>query len=77
MPELRLVPEAKHWNRLWSIQLMIVGAAFTGLSYVVPMIFGGVPWAIEHPYWFCAIVVGFNIGGIVGRLVDQPNVTDQ
>lgn len=69
---LRLVPDAAHWRRLWSVQLMIIGAAFAGLSSIVPMTFGGTPWVIEHPYWFTAIVMGFNIGGVAGRLVDQP-----
>ena len=73
---LRLVPDAKHWRRLWSVQLMILGALFTGVSSVVPMVFGGSPWVIEHPYGFCAIMGVLNVGAIVGRLVDQPNVPE-
>ena len=69
-------PEAKYWHRLWSVQLLILGAAFTGLSSIVPMIFGANAFAVNHPYWFCIIVAGLNIGAIAGRLVDQPRIPD-
>lgn len=71
---LHLVPDAHQWRRMWSVQLMIVGALFAGLSNIVPMVFGGSPWVIEHPYLFCGIVGVLNVGAILGRLVDQPNV---
>ena len=73
----RAAPDARYWKRLWSVQLMIIGAAFAGISSVVPMIFGGSPWVIEHPYLFCAICGGLNIGAIAGRLIDQPWIPDR
>lgn len=67
----QFAPDAKYWRHLWSVQAMIFGAFFTGASSVVPMLWGGTPWVIEHPYLFTGIVGGLNILAIAGRLVDQ------
>ena len=74
---LRAAPDARYWRHLWSVQLMVIGALFAGISSVVPMVFGGTPWVIEHPYLFCAICGGLNVGAIVGRLLDQTSVPYQ
>ena len=73
---LHLVPDAKHWRRLWSVQLMIASAFFGGASSVVPMLWGGSPFAVDHPFYFAGIMGVLNVGAIVGRLVDQPNVPE-
>jgi hypothetical protein len=71
---MRWAPDAKHWARLWSVQAMMVGAFFSGASSVVPMLWGGSPWVISHPFAFAGIVGGINILAIAGRLADQFNV---
>jgi len=70
---LRLAPDAKYWARLRSVQLLIFGAAFSGIASVLG-VFGGLPWVQEHPYAFLAIAAVVNVGALAGRLVDQPNV---
>lgn len=66
--------DAKYWRRLWSVQFLIIGMAFTGLTSVVPMLFGASPFAVNHPYAFCVVVMVLNIGTLATRLVDQPSV---
>lgn len=72
----RLAPDAKYWRHLWSVQLMAVSAAFSGVASVLGA-FGGLPWVQHHPFTFCGIAAGVNIMAIVGRLVDQPGVPNQ
>lgn len=66
-------PDAKYWRHLWSVQLIILGAAFTGFASVLGA-FGMLPWAQSHPFLFLAIAAFVNIAALAGRLVDQPNV---
>ena len=65
----KLVPDAKYWHSLWSIQLAILGGLFTGLWAALPAFQGYLP-----PEWFAVCCVGISIGGVLCRLVDQPNV---
>lgn len=69
-------PDAKYWHRLWSIQLGAASLFFSSASNVVPMLWGGSPFAVDHPFYFTGIVGALGAAAIVGRLVDQPNVPD-
>jgi hypothetical protein len=73
---MRWAPDARYWRRLWSVQLMIVSAFFSGVSSIVPTIWGGTPWVVEHPFVFVSVVGVLNVLAIAGRLVDQGNVPD-
>ena len=68
-----LTPDAKYWRRLWSIQLMIFGAAFSGIASVLG-VFGGLQIVQDHPVAFLLIAAVINVLAIVGRLADQSNV---
>jgi len=72
---LRLTPDAKYWRRLWSIQLMIFGAAFSGIASVLG-VFGGLQIVQDHPVAFLLVAAVVNVLAISARLVDQPNVSN-
>lgn len=68
-----LVPDWKQAPKFWSVQLIILGAAFTGIASVIGA-FGGSLWVQNHPFAFLAIAAFVNIMALAGRIVDQPNV---
>lgn len=70
---MRFVPDAKYWRRLWSVQIMIVGAVFTGIASVLGA-FGGLQIVQDHPWAFLGVAAAVNVLAIAGRLVDQPGV---
>jgi hypothetical protein len=72
----RLTPDAKHWRQLWSIQAQAAALFFTGVASVAPMLWGGAPFAVNHPFYFAGIIGVLNSLGILGRVLDQPNVPD-
>ena len=70
---LAWAPDAKYWARLHSVQLIILGATFSGIASVLG-VFGGLPWVQELPFAVLAIAAAVNVGALAGRLVDQPIV---
>lgn len=73
MLELRPAPDAKYWRHLWSVQLLIIGAAFSGVASVIGA-FGGLQFAQDHPFLFCGIAAGVNILALGARLIDQRDI---
>ena len=69
----QLIPDWKKAHHFWSVQLIILGAAFTGFASVLGA-FGILPWAQQHPFAYLGIAAVVNIAALAGRLVDQPNV---
>ena len=70
---LRAAPDAKSWRKLWSVQILIVGAAFSGIASVFGSL-GGLEIVQDHPFAFLFLAAVVNILAIAGRLIDQPNV---
>ena len=70
---LRAAPDAKYWRHLWSVQVLLVGAAFSGIASVLGA-FGGLQWAQDHPFIFCGIAAGVNVLALGARLIDQRDV---
>ena len=73
---MKWAPDARYWHRLRSVQLMIFGAAFTGIASVLG-VFGGLQIVQDHPVAFLLIAAVVNVLAIAGRLVDQPDVPSQ
>ena len=69
----RWAPDAKYWRRLRSVQLILIGAAFSGIASVLG-VFGGLEIVQNHPYAFLCVAAVVNIAALAGRLVDQPGV---
>jgi hypothetical protein len=66
------------WNwraalQMYSVQLLILGAAFSGVASVLS-VFGYLPWVQQHPFAFLGIAAVVNVLALAGRLVDQPKV---
>lgn len=77
---MNLVPEAKKWYRLFSVQaLIIIGAVQSILIVLSPATLGGhIPFLAAYT-WQDAVAVMTIIAavlGAVGRLIDQGAVTD-
>jgi hypothetical protein len=68
-----LVPDWKQAPKFWSVQLIVLGAVFSGIASVLG-VFGGLPWVQNHPFLFLGIAAIVNVAALAGRLVDQPNV---
>lgn len=69
----QLIPDWKKAHHFWSVQLIVLGAVFTGIASVLGA-FGILPWAQAHPFAYLAIAAVVNVAALAGRLVDQPNV---
>ena len=69
-------PDAKYWHRLRSVQLLILGAVFSGVASVLG-VFGGLQIVQDHPWAFLVIAAIVNIGALAGRLVDQPSIPNE
>lgn len=70
---LQAAPDAKSWRKLWSVQILIVGAAFSGVASVLGAV-GGLEIVQAHPFAFLFVAAVVNVVAIAGRLVDQPSV---
>ena len=70
---LSWAPDAKYWNRLWSVRFLILGTAFTGVASVIGS-FGGLLWVQNHPFAFTTIAALVNVLALCSRLVDQKDV---
>jgi hypothetical protein len=70
---LTWAPDAKYWNRLWSVRFMILGAACAGMGSVLG-VFGGLLWVQNHPFAFLTIAGVLNVLALGSRLVDQKDV---
>ena len=68
-----LVPDWRQAHKFWSVQLIVLGAIFTGVASVLGA-FGGSLWVQDHPFAFLGIAAAVNVAALAGRLVDQPNV---
>jgi hypothetical protein len=70
---LRAAPDAKYWRRLRSVQLMIIGAAFSGIASVLGVL-GGLQLVQDHPFAFLGVAAVVNVLALGSRLIDQPSV---
>lgn len=69
-PVVKLAPEAKHWRKLWSVQLNLAAAGLAGVGGILS-VFGGLQWVQDHPIAFCFIVAWVNMAAVGARLIDQ------
>ena len=73
MKKPRLIP---HWRKAWrmlSIQAMTLAAALQGAWAAMPAnLIASVPGWVIH-----AVTITLLVAGILGRLIDQPKVSDQ
>jgi hypothetical protein len=67
---LRLAPEAKHWRKLWSVQVSLAGAGLTGVGSILGA-FGGLPWVVSHPFAFAGITSLVFMAAAGLRMLDQ------
>lgn len=73
MMGFHLAPDAKYWDRLWSVRFLIIGTAFNGAASVIWAL-GFVPWMQKHQITMICIAMIINVCGLTSRLVDQPKV---
>lgn len=67
---MKLIPQAKKWYRMVSVQCMaLAGAVQTTWELVPPDLKAGIPPNVVY-----AITMTLLAAGIVGRLVSQPKV---
>lgn len=71
---LRLVPEARNWHKLWSVQASLIGAGLTGVGSILGA-FGGLPWVVEHPFAFAGITAVVFMAAAATRLLVQDDVS--
>jgi hypothetical protein len=69
----KAAPDAKFWWKLWSVQILIIGAVFSGIASVLGAL-GGLQIVQDHPIAFLLVAAVVNVLAIAGRLVDQPLV---
>lgn len=69
---MKLIPEAKRWWRMFSIQAQAVALAVLGAWQVMPAeLQDKVP-----PVVVFAVAMVLLVAGIAGRLIDQPKVRE-
>jgi hypothetical protein len=73
MKKPKLIP---HWRKSWrmlSVQFMTLAAALQGAWATIPtnLLASVPPWAVN------AVTIGLLVAGILGRLVDQSEVSSQ
>lgn len=62
-------PDAEHWRKLWSIQLALFWAAFSGLWVAWPAFQSFMP-----PLYFAGSCIAFSLVICVARLTNQPGL---
>lgn len=69
---VKLVPEARNWWRMFSVQAMIAAGAIQGAWVALPIEFQQ-----TIPDTWLRVATGVIVAlGVIGRLVDQPKVHD-
>ncbi len=65
----RLVPEARHWSRLWSIRLAILSALLSAAEMSMPLWYGLIP---ENTFAILSTVTA--VAAAVARVVVQETI---
>lgn len=67
---MKLIPEAKNWWRMFSVQAMLAAGTIQGVWLALPDdLRASVPDS-----WLRVATIALLIAGVVGRLVSQPKV---
>lgn len=63
---MKLISDASHWHKFWSIRLMILSAALGALELVLPVWEGIVP---QHTFAILSTVSA--LGAAIARVIKQ------
>ena len=64
-----MIPEARHWHRLWSIRLAVLSAALSACEALVPLWQPHMPGGV-----FAALATVVGVAAAVARTVKQESL---